>query len=410
MSAPRSTAVSAALSVAVLGLALGAAPTHAEVLTCHGQTATVVGDQGTEGNDVMVAPLDSFTPVEGLGGDDIICLVDGTRLGGRDPMFLADAGTGNDTVYYEATYPASVTLGLGSDRFVSNAVGNRIYTGASAPIQGGVGYFGQVDRDADEVIGSSGRDVIYSGDTSGFLPNDDRISTAGSMDDIFYAGAMTEAGSLDNGSVGDQVFLVGRWPTGTLDVDAVSHVSSVAGTTVLRWTRVRDFVIDERPTALRFRGGAGDESVRVGDVELPARGPVMRVEVVTGRGSDRVELAGRTTGSVKLGTGRDALLLGPGCRRTTVRLDAAQVCTWPEGRSRTRLAGIEDVYVHGRDVRVFGTARADRIQVRARHVRVHGLAGNDVLFADRHPGVVVDGGAGRDRCAGRVLRRCERPS
>lgn len=402
------TAATAAVSTALLGIALSAAPTQAEAPTCQGRPATVVGPIGTEGDDVMVAPLDAWITVEGLGGDDIICLVDGTRRGGRDPMFFADAGPGDDVVAYQATYSASVTLGLGSDRFVGNDVGTRIYTGASAPIPGGVGYFGQVDREPDEVVGGSGSDAIYSGDTGTFVENADRISTSGKVDDVFYAGAMTDTGALDNGPVGDRVFLVSTWPTGTLDVDHVERVSTLAGSIVLRWTRVRDFVISERPDALRFRGSAANDQVTVGDVELPTPGPVMRVQVATGRGHDRVELAGRIAGRVRLGTGKDSLALGSGCRHTAVHLGSTYVCTWTHGRSRTRLAGIEDLYLRGRSVRVVGTARADRIRVVARHAQVLGRSGDDVLTAGTHPGVVVDGGAGRDRCTGRVLRRCER--
>ncbi len=407
MISARLTAATAAVSTALLGIALSAAPTQAEGLTCEGRPATVVGPTGTEGDDVMVAPLDAWVTVEGLGGDDLICLVDGTRRGGRDPMFFADAGPGDDVVHHQATYSASITLGLGSDRFVGNDVGVRIYTGASAPIPGGVGYFGQVDRDPDEVVGGSGSDAIYSGDTGSFVENADRISTSGKVDNVFYAGAMTDAGALDNGPVGDRVFLVSTWPTGMLDVDHVARTSTLAGRTVLRWTRVRDFVISERPDALRFRGSAADDQVTVGDAGLPTPGPAMTVEVAAGRGNDRVELAGRIAGSVRLGLGKDSLALGGGCHRTAVRLGSAYVCSWTHGRSRSRLAGVEDLHLRGRSVRVVGTARADRILVEARHAHVLGRSGNDVLVAGTHPGVVVDGGAGRDRCTGRVLRRCE---
>lgn len=406
MSSSRTAA--AALSIALLGLTLAAAPTQAVVLTCQGQPATVVGPVGTEGDDVMVAPLDPYVTVEGLGGDDLICLVDGTVPGSRDPRFFADAGPGDDTVHYEASYSSSVTLGVGSDRFVGNDVGTRIYTGADAPIPGGVGYFGQVDRDPDEVVGGSAADAIYSGDTGGFVENGDRISTSGGVDNVFYAGAMSESGALDNGLVGDRVYLVSTWPTGTLDVDNDAGLSTLAGDTVLRWTRVRDFVISERPDSLRFTGSAADDQVSVGDVGLPAPGAVMRVQVATGRGKDRVELAGRIAGRVRLGTGKDSLALGSGCRHMAVHLGSASVCTWTHGRSRTRLAGIEDLYLRGRSVRVVGTARADRIRVVARRARVLGRSGDDTLRAGTHPGVVVDGGAGKDRCTGRVLLRCER--
>ena len=47
---------------------------------------------GTEGDDVIVAPLGNQGRVLGLGGNDTICLVDGASGPSRDPIVSVDAG------------------------------------------------------------------------------------------------------------------------------------------------------------------------------------------------------------------------------------------------------------------------------------------------------------------------------
>lgn len=409
MISTRLTAATAAVSTALLGIALSAAPTQAEAPTCQGRPATVVGPTGTEGDDVMVAPLDAWVAVEGLGGDDLICLVDGTRRGGRDPMFFADAGPGDDVVDYQATYSASVTLGLGADRFVGNGIGSYVYTGASAPIPGGVGYFGQDDTEADVVIAGAGRDSVYSGDTGGFATNPDRIATGasnGDPDSVFYAGQMTPDGELDNGSSGDLLFLVGTWPAGTLSLDNVAGRATLADREMLRWSSVRHFIVDERPGALRFVGGPAREALTVGDYQLPAPGAPMTVDVSTHGGGDRVTLAGALQGRVRMGAGHDELVLGGACDRTRVDLGSALVCHESTERSRADLAGIDELLVIGPDVVVIGTMRADTITVVGQGARVSGRGGPDRLTAVGRDGV-VHGGRGRDRCSGKEQRGCE---
>ena len=404
------TAATAAVSTVFLGIALSAAPTQAEAPTCQGRPATVVGPTGTEGDDVMVAPLDAWVSVEGLGGDDLICLVDGTRQGGRDPRFFADAGPGDDAVHYQATYVANVTLGLGSDHFVGNDVGSDVYTGASAPIPGGVVYFGQTDTEADVVITGAGRDSVYSGDTGSLASNPDRIATGGSnadLDSVFYAGQMAPSGELDNGSSGDLLFLVGTWPAGTLSLDNVDGRATLADREVMRWSNVRHFVVHERPEALRFMGGPGPDTLTVGDFQLPTPGAPMTVDVSTHGGSDLVTLAGALQGRVRMGRGHDSMVLGGACDRTRADLRSALVCHEGTERSRTDLAGIDELLVTGPDVVAMGTMRADTITVNGHGARVSGRGGPDRLTATGRDGVVY-GGSGRDRCSAKEQHGCER--
>jgi hypothetical protein len=88
-----SRAAFAALTTTALvaaGLGLGPLPAHGEPPTCQGRAATVVGSAtsatttGTEGDDVIVASITENGSVLGLGGNDVVCIVDGaeaTRFG-----------------------------------------------------------------------------------------------------------------------------------------------------------------------------------------------------------------------------------------------------------------------------------------------------------------------------------------
>lgn len=406
----RAVAATGVLASVGLVLQVGTTAVHAAPETCQGLPVTVVGAVGTDGDDVMRAPLDAWSGVEGRGGNDTICLVDG-RPGSRDPQFFADAGTGDDVVVFEATYSASVILGTGSDRFIGNDAGAYVYTGASAPIPGGVGYFGQTDAEADVVLAGAGRDSVYTGDTAGFAANPDRIATGDSNSDgdsVFYAGRMTAEGELDNGSSGDLLFLVGSWGPGELSIDNVTGRADLAGAEVLRWSGVRHFIVDERPEAVRFVGGPGSENLTVGDDQLPAHGAPMTVDVATHGGGDQVSLAGALQGRIRLGGGRNGLSLGGACDRTRVDLGSHLTCREGTHRTRTDLSGIDRILLLSPDVTAIGTGRADTISALGRGSHVWGRGGPDRLAVHRRDGV-VHGGSGRDRCSGAELHGCELP-
>src|SRR5215217_1655032 len=92
--------------VTAAAVVLPSAPSPAAPVMCQGREATIVGPTapydttvGTEGDDVIVAPLSPGSgSVQGLGGDDTICFVGG---GEPDPAALSvwvDAGDGDDSV------------------------------------------------------------------------------------------------------------------------------------------------------------------------------------------------------------------------------------------------------------------------------------------------------------------------
>ena len=118
---PRGTRrVAAPFSVAVVAVASGA---QAQDVTCQGKPATVVGPtegaidtNGTAGDDVIVAPIGPYGTVQGLGGNDLICLVNGLQSTLPEQSVVSvQAGAGNDSVVNEAVlYPGSVIVELGT--------------------------------------------------------------------------------------------------------------------------------------------------------------------------------------------------------------------------------------------------------------------------------------------------------
>jgi len=133
----------------------------------------------------------------------------------------------------------------------------------------------------------------------------------------------------------------------------------------------------------------------------------MTVDVSTHGGSDLVTLAGALQGRVRMGRGHDSMVLGGACDRTRADLRSALVCHEGTERSRTDLAGIDELLVTGPDVVAMGTMRADTITVNGHGARVSGRGGPDRLTATGRDGVVY-GGSGRDRCSAKEQHGCER--
>lgn len=114
-----------ALSLVVTGIVAGAgsvAKASAEA-SCHGQTATIVGDpsvrelHGTEGPDVIVT--NGSLKVFAGAGDDVICTMGTTLVRTSRPW--VEAGAGDDVVDTSAELPnvrPYALLGTGDDSYV----------------------------------------------------------------------------------------------------------------------------------------------------------------------------------------------------------------------------------------------------------------------------------------------------
>ena len=134
----------AALVVAAPFCVAVASGAQAQDVTCQGEAATVVGPtegavntNGTQGDDVIVAPIGPYGTVQGLGGNDFICLVDGLQSTLLDQTVLVQAGAGTDSVVNEATlFPGSLTveLGAGADHYVGADYGETVYGAWSSDV------------------------------------------------------------------------------------------------------------------------------------------------------------------------------------------------------------------------------------------------------------------------------------
>jgi Ca2+-binding RTX toxin-like protein len=372
---------------------------------CQGREATVVGPTaapyttvGTEGNDVIVAPLRPGTgSVQGLGGDDTICLVGG---GEPDPTGLTvsvDAGDGDDSIVNETVsslYPR-VTLGAGSDHYVGNDFGDSVDTGKSNGI----------DSDVDVVDTRGGDDNISTGSPSG-VENHDLVSTGAGSDWVNY---MNPSGELvDNGTGADTLWFGSVTPHAWL-IDNVGRRLSVGDLTMLTWTDVTVFRTSEtQGDSFAFLGNDGDETLVVDGLESGAttRGGAIR----TGAGNDTVQLENYLPGQVDMGTGADDLLYQAysACRSAAITMNRSAACITVEGSVEvaTRLAGIErlEAQTHHR-LDIVGTPRRDVIVANSPVLRVHSGRGSDRVDIEKAADSTAWGGRGNDRLTGLMARK-----
>ena len=262
--------------------------------TCNGKAVTVdlsLGEQPTDGNDVILGTANSET-IAAQAGNDTICAEGGndTILGGLGNDWI-DGGAGIDTASY-ANAPAGVTVsitpgaqatGEGSDTLssIANLTGSRFADRLTG--DGNVNLLGgQEGSDVltggggnDELVGGPGGDTLRGG--SG---NDD--GDGGDGDDTFDGGA------------GNDDFVGGA---GT---DTASYVSAGAGVRVSLAT-----------TAAQATGGSGTETIRTTE---NLRGS-SAADVLTGNGGRNL-LSGDGGGDRLNGAaGPDRLVGGPGTDR-----------------------------------------------------------------------------------------------
>jgi hypothetical protein len=366
---------------------------QAQDVTCQGKPATVVGPtegaintNGTQGDDVIVAPIGPYGTVQGLGGNDTICLVNGLPSTLADQSVSVLAGAGDDSVVNESVgFPGILTveLGAGSDRYVGADYGERVSGGSSDPHV--------PDTESDTIETRGGSDDITSGSPG--VADADTVATGSGDDRVVYQGAA--GGTLDNGPGADSVLFTNGW-TGELAVDDVARRATIGGGTVLTWTAVAAFWMETSPgSTVSFVGSDADETL---DIVSPTGELVVPSEISTGGGDDRVTLTSYLPASVDLGDGDDSFGY-TACHRAYVALDVSAECLTKDGREvSTALAGIESFSgSSGNGLTVRGTERADRVVVAARHVLVRSGPGADRVrvYADRTAQVV--GGRGADR-------------
>jgi len=393
LTALASAAVVAATVVAGLSPAAGGASP-----TCEGLPATVVGPNdgldtvGTEGDDVMVAPLGSHGYVFGYGGDDTICLVDVAQETTTGPFARVLAGPGDDAVYNLRTlaYAPQVELGVGADAYVGSDGSDLVHAGTWLDDSG-------FDTDADVIDTRGGFDQIYSGSQASGVPNHDGISTGAGNDRVWYA--LAAGGAIDDGPDADFLDLTFA-PAGTVTIDNSAHRATVGGQPVLTWTSAIGFTTSATPTsAVAFVGTEANEELRVvGSVaDVVGTAPIS-----TGGGDDHVVLQYYLPGTVDLGSGQDELTV-QACLEVRVVIDEAASCALAGQDVDMPLAGVEDIGVRAANLAtVRGTGGPDHLAAFADEVVVRGLGGADVLEPSGHL-VRAFGGPGADRINAHAL-------
>jgi hypothetical protein len=377
------------------------APATAGAVTCNGATVTVQGPTsghdttGTEGDDVIVAPLHFDTVVSGLGGNDTICLVDASSAEASDrTQIQVDAGAGDDTVLNQSTSnpafwsPVHVELGPGADRFAGAPYGEIVF-GADDTDGTSDG-----DTDVDVIDTGGGDDSVVTGTNVVSSPNHDHVATGAGHDTVFYAGLA--GGSVDNGPDPDNLVLDGGW-TGRLDVDNVTLRATVGAQTLLTWTAVAGFFLSPpRGSLVSFAGGAAGERVELTGPQ--GRKDPAAASVETGGGDDEVVLDRYLPTLVDLGDGHDSLEYH--CKHAVIRMDRGASCLVGDlDVAITELRGLEDLRASGTErLDVRGTPRRDTIEAHARVVRVEGRGGGDQIWVGTR--AEVRGGGGDDRMWG----------
>lgn len=399
----------ATLTTALVTVGPGAAfgPAHAEPATCQGRTATIVGStsqpvtEGTEGDDVIVAPIVEAGAVQARGGNDLVCLVDGAPA----TQFRVDAGPGQDSVVNLAIpeLALDVTLGEGADSFTGGPADEKVFVGLRDWGPDG----SSTDTDVDLVSTGAGDDVVLSGSTVPDSVNADRIDTGDGTDTVQWAGVMPEGNAIQNGSTPDRLVLQGGWRGTEAAIDARERRVRVDGRTVFSWTAADHLSLDLDQRTTRFVGSAADEVLTVWAKIGREQDPGVVRHIDMGGGDDRVDLPDTARGSLDGGAGDD-VFLGTTCRDARVVLDAFYRCV---SQSPSRIVrrpafeGWESVNVSAsRTADVRGTGGPEGIFVSgARRALIEGGQGADRLYVGsgsaRGP-VVLRGGRSDDRLVG----------
>jgi len=421
------------MSLASAALVVLPSTAHAEPPMCRGSAATIVGTPGggaigTDGPDVIVS--NDATLVDGLGGDDLICVTGAA-------VVYVDADDGDDVVDTTAAsdYHA-VELGEGADTFHGGGGEDRVNAAADDGID-----------TADTVDTGAGDDHVTTG--TGGVANDDEIRLGAGADRLRLDGRPGDGG-LDSGAGTDTVELlqddVDQWEIdsrrGTLAADG--RLGRLAG--------FERFYAAEgaRWGALRFRGGPANEILDL--TRWTVGSPIGRIEAHLGAGRDTFVTNLGGAGPTSGGKGADLLVVRrralPGITRGRVVVDLVKDHVLGGGPWGLSALSFENVGAQrfarvtvvgdaaGNDIHVSTActsvvrsgaggdtvrftfpagARACSSTVQERRIRARGGPGDDQLRGWGGDDVLLGGpgrdlawgGGGRDRCATEVRLRCE---
>ncbi|MCW2816036.1 MAG: Hemolysin-type calcium-binding region [Nocardioides sp.] len=425
----------------LLGLPLTAlGPAYADVATCQGEPATVVGQpgqdvlRGTAGRDVVVTGGAAF--VDAGDGDDLVC---DTGSGTTAPTYVR-GGFGDDDVHGWAA-GTRVELGPGSDLFVGGDGPDTVSTDNA--FQEGP------ELDALDVVRSGGGDDLVESGHPGQLLVDDLDLGAGDDQLAPYARVAGEGSRLVGGPGSDELYL-GAGAYGLDDPlsssawlfrnDGLDGSAWAQDRMVLGWTGFEEFDLSAPFGRLGFVGGPADEVLTL---------PRSAHSVEMGAGDDAYS-SSRSRLPTVLDGGPGTDVLRPGFCHGALAVDVGARryrCRNEQVDQRARPQGFDVLVLEAREAVVRGTPRTDRLSLAACRGAVSGLGGADVLsvlevrsYVPRYacgprsapvrllggpgddrlrggpvPDVLLggtgrdraDGARGRDTCDAEVERRCE---
>jgi Ca2+-binding RTX toxin-like protein len=446
MKAEEATATRMELSI-VFALALGAglvaeAPsTIADVPTCHGERATIVGTvredslRGTSKPDVIVARGGSDL-VDGLGGDDMICGgAGGDSIDAGGGANVVYGGGGSDTVW-TGTGDDALHGGRGDDWLISGAGDDIVWAGRGA---------------SDTIQEAGGSDVIDGGPGTGDVVNYGLEPAAIQVD--LAAGTASGQGSDTLSGI------EGIWGTPYDDVitgdgrpnqlqgwrgdDVVSSggggalecAQALPSDAVPAVIACADVLLDERGNDA-YIGGDGLDVVQYFNTKPPVKVDLgqgaasgqgtdtlsgiegvwgtIGDDTVIGDDGDNLIVAGYGNDVIDGGAGRDLLaFFMMGAASVDLSQGTGAVATREFGSFIISIDGIEDVWAaspewgfHGPDTLV-GDEGANDLRGFAGADRISGVDGDDRLDGGKGHDV-LDGGAGTDTCLkGESVTNCE---
>lgn len=364
--------------------AVAAAP--AAVVTCQGETATVVGRsggsvEGTPGDDVIVS--NGAHEVAAGDGDDLICLTGSIRPVEESPEVFADAGAGDDRV--------TASVGRSDLVYVSLGTGADHYTGGrQMDVVAGGDLFAEdgdpQDGDADVIdTGTLGADHVVVGDGGPLVDDVSALSRRAHVE-VHASGPGT--GRLAGGVaatltlVDDAVGADGLW---TLDLAA--RTATITGAPVLSWTGFGHLVwavhgsIDVRGTdgddivtgpVVSGTMNGGNDQVHVWSSQVDHGTHAARLE--GGAGTDRVRFYSGLVDHYLEAPGGGVVPFTPG----DVTVDVGRQVTRFEDGEVVGLAGFES-YGAQTDgaATLLGTPQDDVLLGAACDLRIRGGAGDD---------------------------------
>ena len=415
----------------------------ADVPTCQGRPATIVGPTagnstaGTPGDDVIVTTAEGASgrgTIDAGDGNDLLCIVPGAGTiphPNIDSTFDVLMGAGNDTVVVEETRNTSylrVTLGDGDDTFLGSSRPETVFAGNAQPEYPNLGG----DSGRDHIDAGLGSDTIYSGSPSPDIPNDDTVISGAGGDSLYIGGkgAVLDNGGTAGDGAGDNLAIFHKgWLQRRVTVDNASRTATSDAGELMRWSNVQFFhVYVDSP--LTFTGSDAAEVLTVSTSLAPEYRYDTTVDAAMGAGDDGVRYAtGPMSGTLDGGEGDDSIEM-PHCSTIEYRLGRRFRCGDTtadggrfsfltevgrfEGRALVTAGRRADIVgTQGRDVivvrapRVFVDARGgdDRVTVspyaRTKVSTLLGGNGDDILLGGKRADRLV-GGAGRDLLVGRA--------